>query len=278
MGSIYFSKSLFHAIMGVIHRPDWPGLVVCMEMRLQKMLAHAGVASRRASEQLILQGRVQVNGRVVTEMGTKVDPRRDVIVVDGKRVRVARKRRYYKLHKPAGYLSVMRDSRGRRTLADLVPNVDGLHPVGRLDLDSEGLILLTDDGELTQLLTHPRYEHSKEYLVLVRGVPKRNVVRDLQAGIELEDGKTSPARVTQPVETPLGSAPRGQTWLKMVIHEGRKRQIRRMCAAIGHPVQRLVRVRVGPIELEDLPIGSYRPLTRSELHRLRTVVGLSDNP
>ena len=109
-------------------------------------------------------------------------------------------------------------------------------------------------------------------------MPKRSIVRDLQAGIELEDGKTSPARVTQPVETSLGSAPRGQTWLRMVIHEGRKRQIRRMCAAVGPPVQRLVRVRVGPIELQDLPIGAYRRLTRSELHRLRTAVGLSDNP
>jgi pseudouridine synthase len=163
-------------------------------------------------------------------------------------------------------------------LADLMPDADGLHPVGRLDLESEGLILLTDDGEMTQLLTHPRYEHSKEYLVLVRGTPQRSVLRDLQAGIELEDGRTSPARVTQLVETPLGSAPHGQTWLRIVIHEGRKRQIRRMCAAVGHPVQRLVRVRVGPIELEDLTTGSYRPLTRSELRRLRTAVGLSDNP
>jgi pseudouridine synthase len=227
---------------------------------------------------LIRQGRVQVNGQVVTQMGVQVDPERDVIAVDGHRIHTARARRYYKLHKPAGYLSVMRDDRGRRTLGDLMSKAQGLHPVGRLDLDSEGLILLTDDGTLTQHLTHPRYEHDKEYLVLVRGTPGPGALRALRGGIRLEDGVTSPARVRRPEETPWGRAPRGQTWLRIVIHEGRKRQVRRMCGAAGHPVQRLIRVRVGPIELGDLPPGDYRPLTRAELRRLREEVGLHPQP
>jgi pseudouridine synthase len=242
---------------------------------LQKALAQAGVASRRASERLIRQGRVQVNGQVVTQMGVKVDPERDVIAVDGRQVRTARTRRYLKLHKPAGYLSVMRDDRGRPALGDLVPDARGLHPVGRLDLDSEGLILLTDDGALTQRLTHPRYEHTKEYLALVLGNPRPEVLRALRAGIELEDGVTSPAHVTRPVETRWGHARRGRTWLRIVIHEGRKRQIRRMCRAIGHRVERLIRVRMGPIELGDLPPGDRRPLTRAELQILRERVGRS---
>jgi pseudouridine synthase len=243
-----------------------------MSIRLQKVLAQAGIASRRAAERLIRQGRVQVNGRIVTEMGTRADPERDIIVVDGRRVHLSLARRYYKLHKPAGYLSVVHDDRGRRALSDLMPDIQGLHPVGRLDLDSEGLILLTDDGELTQRLTHPRYGHSKEYFVLVRGTPMRNVLRALRQGIELEDGVTAPAQVSQAEETPWGPAPRGQTWLRVVIREGRKRQIRRMCAAVDHPVQRLIRVRVGPVELDDLPLGAYRPLTRAERRRLRAEV------
>lgn len=245
-------------------------------IRLQKLLAQAGVASRRASEQLIRQGRVQVNGQVVTQMGVQVDPGRDAIAVDGRRIHVAQQRRYLKLHKPRGILSVMRDDRGRRGLGDLVPDAQGLHLVGRLDLDSEGLILLTDDGALTHRLTHPRYEHDKAYLVLVRGSPGAAALRALREGIELEDGLTAPAQVERVVETPWGHAPRGQAWLRIVIHQGRKRQVRRMCDAVGHRVQRLIRVRVGPIELGDLAPGTYRPLTRAELKSLRTEVGLSD--
>ena len=244
-----------------------------MRMRLHKALAHAGVASRRASERLIRAGRVRVNGQVVTAMGVQVDPERDVIVVDGRRVHIAQARRYLKLHKPAGYLSVLHDDRGRRALSELVPDAQGLHPVGRLDLDSEGLLLLTDDGALTQRLTHPRYGHAKEYLVLVRGVPKGGALRALRHGVQLGDGKTAPARVERLEETPWGQAPRGQSWLRVMIREGRKRQVRRMCDVVGHSVQRLVRVRVGPIELGDLPVGAWRPLTRAELRRLRTDVG-----
>jgi 23S rRNA pseudouridine2605 synthase len=238
-------------------------------MRLQKMMASAGVASRRASERLISAGRVQVNGQVVTEMGVQVDPSSDVVLVDGKQIAIVQTHRYIKLHKPAGYLSVLRDARHRRALIDLVPDGQGLHPVGRLDRDSEGLLLLTDDGALTQRLTHPRYEHSKEYLVLVRGSPNATALRTLRRGVELEDGRTHPAQVSRVAETPWGKSPRGQSWLRLSIHEGRKRQIRRMCDAVGHPVQRLIRVRVGPIQLDDLAVGTHRPLTRAERKRLQ---------
>jgi 23S rRNA pseudouridine2605 synthase len=247
---------------------------VGVQIRLQKALARAGVASRRASEELIRQGRVQVNGQVVTRMGVRVDPERDAILVDGQSIDVAPVKRYLKLHKPAGYVSVVCDDRGRPALGDLVPDAQGLHPAGRLDLDSEGLILLTNDGALTLRLTHPRFEHAKEYLVLVRGVPGKRALRALARGIQLEDGRTAPAKVQRVVDTPWGPAPTGQAWLRIVLHEGRKRQLRRMCAAVGHPVQRLIRVRIGTLQLGDLSPGASRPLTRRELSRLSAAVEL----
>jgi len=249
-----------------------------MHMRLQKALSQAGVASRRASEQLIREGRVRVNGQVVTAMGVQVDPEHDVIAVDGRQVQMSGDRRYIKLHKPRGHLSILHDDRGRPALGDLVPDPQGLYPAGRLDLDSEGLVLLTDDGELTARLTHPRYEHSKEYLVWVEGAPSADALSLLKTGIQLEDGKTAPAEVERLEETPWGRSSSGRTWLRFVLHEGRKRQIRRMCAAIDHPVRRLIRIRIGPIELGDLPSGKHRSLTRSELERLRAEVGIYKDP
>ncbi len=237
-------------------------------MRLQKALSRAGVASRRASEALIRAGRVRVNGQVVTEMGVQVDPTRDEIAVDGRRVEIARERRYIKLYKPAGYVSVMSDQRGRRDLGALV-GIEGVHPVGRLDRNSEGLVLLTDDGALTQRLTHPRYGHSKEYVVLVRGTPKRKAIRALREGVELEDGVTARATVKLEPSTPWGGAPRGTSWLRVTLRQGRKRQIRRMCEAVGHRVVRLIRVRIGPIELGDLAPGAYRDLSGAEMALLR---------
>ncbi len=241
-------------------------------MRLQKAMAWAGVASRRASERLIRQGRVRVNGELVNEMGVQIDPRRDRITVDGEAIEIAPQRQYIKLHKPAGYLSVLHDPRGRSDLSDLVPNLESVHPVGRLDLDSEGLILLTDDGALTQRLAHPRYEHEKEYLVLVRGMPGEDALQQLREGIVLKDGVTAPAEVSRPASAAWGPAPSGSSHLRFVLREGRKRQIRRMCAAVGHPVERLIRVRIGPIELGDLPPGAHQRLTETELERLRAQV------
>lgn len=244
-------------------------------MRLQKAMAWAGVASRRASEDLIRQGRVRVNGEIVTEMGVQVDPAVDRITVDGAPVEIALQRLYIKLHKPVGYLSILHDERGRPDLSDLVPRLESVHPVGRLDLDSEGLILLTDDGALTQRLTHPRYEHEKEYLVLVRGEPDAQALERLREGIILEDGPTAPAQVSRARLDVGEAAPPGSCYLRFVLREGRKRQIRRMCAAVGHPVARLIRVRIGPIQLGDLPPGAYRPLTDEELGRLRDQVDWS---
>ncbi len=243
-----------------------------MRVRLQKALAQAGVASRRASEKLIQQGRVRVNGQLITEMGVRVDPERDAITVDGQPIQATHKRRYIKLYKPTGYLSVLRDDRGRPALIDLLPQAQGLHPVGRLDLDSEGLILLTNDGALTQKLCHPRYKHAKEYHVLVQGSVKRAALRAWRAGVKLDDGKTASAQAERLDESPWGRAQRGQTWLRMTLHQGQKRQIRRMCHAVGLAVQRLIRVRIGPLKLDDLTPGEYRSLTRAQVRALQSAV------
>ncbi len=251
-------------------------------VRLQKVLAHAGIASRRGCEELIRQGRVAVNGVIVAEMGVKVDPERDQILVDGERVRPPEPLRYLLLHKPAGYLSVMDDPRGRLDLGDLVENSGRLFPVGRLDMASEGLILLTNDGELANRLTHPRYEHPKTYLALVRGRPQERDLWELRRGVKLEDGRTAPARVNLVDGWPrelvgdwwqnMPGEPGSTTWLRLTLHEGKKRQIRRMLSAVGYPVLRLIRVELGPLRLGKLPPGQSRPLSAYELRLLRQVM------
>jgi pseudouridine synthase len=237
--------------------------------RLQKVLAQAGVASRRACEELIRQGRVQVNRQVVTELGTKVDPNLDEISVDGRPISGPAKKVYLILNKPPGYISTVHDPWGRPTVLDLIPHQERLYPVGRLDAESEGLLLLTNDGGLTHRLTHPRYEHEKEYLALVKGRPKDAILSQLRRGVGLEEGRTAPAEVSRVSRKEGLETPPNTTWLRIVVREGRKRQIRRMCAAVGHPIQRLIRVRMGPIELGDLPVGGYRPLLMKEVRRLR---------
>lgn len=236
--------------------------------RLQKVLARSGVASRRRCEELIAAGRVKVNGETVSTPGSKVDPEHDRIEVDGKLIALPRRHIYLLLNKPAGYVSTVHDPHGRPAVMDLVDTPARLYPVGRLDLDSEGLLLLTDDGDLTQRLTHPSYEHEKEYHVWVDGQPTARTLQRLREGIELEDGFTWPAEVTILHQEGDG------TWLRFVVHEGRKRQLRRMCAAVGHPVRRLIRVRMGSVTLGDLPPGQYRPLTKEERELLRQAVGL----
>lgn len=225
--------------------------------RLQKVLSAAGVASRRSSEELIAAGRVTVNG-TVAELGDKVDPESDVIAVDGVITTVDPTRVTMLLNKPVGVISAASDPHGRPTVVDLVASEARLYPVGRLDADSEGLILLTNDGSLTQRLTHPSYGVDKEYLVSVEGEPPRGVLRSLRDGIELYDGLTSPATVSQ----------LSPGLLRIVIHEGRNRQIRRMCAAVGHPVTRLVRTRIGPLHDATLGPGEWRPLSGDELRAL----------
>jgi pseudouridine synthase len=241
--------------------------------RLQKVLARAGVASRRKCEELILQGRVRVNGQVVTQLGTKVDPAQDTIEVDGRPI-VPEEQVYIILYKPRGYLSDTCDFRGRPSALGLVPNGERLYPAGRLDAESEGLLLLTNDGELTYRLTHPRYEHEKEYLALVEGEPTGATLRRMLGGVD-HDGQTLRADAVErlyPQAQAHGweEAPSGRAWLRIILHEGKKRHIRRMCAAVGHPVRRLIRVRIGPLKLGDLSVGKWRYLTEGEVRELKS--------
>jgi 23S rRNA pseudouridine2605 synthase len=233
-----------------------------MEERLQKILAQAGLGSRRACEELISEGRVLVNGRVAT-LGQKADARADTIVVDGTALARAERQRYVILHKPRGVVSSL-DAQGRRdTVIDLVPFPERLYPVGRLDMDSEGLILLTNDGELTNRLTHPRYETEKEYRVLVRGTPDDERLATWRRGVVVEGQRTAPAQVFR--QERVGSA----TWLKVIMHEGRKHEIRDIGLALGMPVQRLIRVRMGSVLLGALKPGEWRELTAAEVSGLR---------
>ena len=238
-------------------------------------MANAGVASRRASERMILEGRVMVNGQVVTELGTKVDPTRDVIVVDGELIPAGVGKVYIVLNKPVGVISTAADRWGRKTVLDLVDVPGRVYPVGRLDADSEGLMLLTNDGEVTDRLTHPRFEHEKVYLALARGQPTDAALRSLVEGVVLEDGPARAVAVRRIAGAPRAArgmdlgAPAGATWLEITMREGRKRQIRRMLERVGHRVERLIRVRLGPLELGDLKPGESRSLTAAELKALR---------
>jgi 23S rRNA pseudouridine2605 synthase len=227
-------------------------------MRLAKYLAHAGVASRRAAEQLIADGRITVDGAIVRDPARDVDDSRDV-VFDGEPVKGAEPRVVYALHKPSGVVSTASDTHGRRTVVDLVPRERRLYPVGRLDAESTGLILLTNDGELANRLTHPRYEVPKTYRASLAGAALTDrALRALREGVQLEDGMTAPAKVRR--LTPHQ--------LELTIYEGRNRQVRRMCEAIRRPVRQLVRIRFGPLELGDLRPGKSRRLTRTELDAL----------
>ena len=228
-----------------------------MTEKLQKVLATAGIASRRVCEELIMEGRVKVNGEVAG-VGTRVDPEIDVLEVDGALVPTRADLVHYLLHKPAGVVTTAKDTHGRPTVVDLVPSEPRVFPVGRLDADSEGLLLLTNDGELTHRLTHPSHGVEKEYLVEVPGTPTRGELRRLREGIELDDGITAPAKASVV----------GDGVLRIVVHEGRNRQVRRMCEAIGHPVTRLVRTRIGPLTDTKLKPGEWRPLTHDEVMAL----------
>jgi len=234
-----------------------------MEERLQKILSRAGFGSRRACEELIREGRVAVDGQTA-QIGQKADPDRDRITLDGKPVQVKRGHTYVALHKPRGVLSDEGDGTGHiRTARDLVGLPGHLYPIGRLDLQSEGLLLLTDDGELTHRLTHPRYEHEKEYQVYVEGHPDEKTLKQWRRGVFLEGTKTARAEVS------ILRQEKKNTWLRVVLREGRKRQIRRTAAMLGHPVHQLIRARVGPVRLGDLRPGEWRHLTEWEVTALR---------
>lgn len=232
--------------------------------RLQKILSRAGVASRREAEGMITAGRVAVNGTVVTELGSKADPDRDRITLDGRPVRLAEERLYILLYKPVGYVTTMKDPQGRPIVTSLLKGVkERVFPVGRLDYNTEGLLLLTNDGEWANTLAHPRHEVDKEYLVRVRGSVSPEQVRRLAEGVDLEEGRTAPARVHVARES------ENNTWLSVTIHEGRYRQVRRMCEAVSLSVVRLKRSRYGSLEIGTLRPGEYRLLAADEVARLR---------
>jgi pseudouridine synthase len=233
-------------------------------VRLHKLLADAGVASRRAAERLIVAGRVRVNGVPVLELGAHADPERDSVEVDGRPVPKGEPRRYVLLHKPRGFLTTREDPRGRPRVFDLVPELGvRLHSVGRLDFDAEGLLLLTNDGDLTYRLTHPRHGVRRVYHVLVEGHLDRAVLEALQRGVVLEDG---PARVERARR--LRREGPGLHWVELHLTEGRYREVKRLCRAVGLVVQRLRRVAFGSIELGELPPGQWRDLTAVEVRRL----------
>jgi 23S rRNA pseudouridine2605 synthase len=224
-----------------------------MQERLQKILAKAGIASRRKAEELIRAGRVRVDGKVVTEMGIRVDPDAQEIECDGIPVAAQEKKIYILLHKPAGFLSTVHDPQGRPIVTDLLQSIkERVYPVGRLDLDTEGALLLTNDGELAQKILHPSNEVNRTYVAKVKGKPSLKKLAALSRGIELEGRKTWPAEVEV-----LHSEAR-ETTIRIVIHEGRKRQIRKMFEAVGHPVLKLKRIAYGQLELGDLASGKYR--------------------
>ncbi|RAY16408.1 MFS transporter [Actinomadura craniellae] len=238
------------------------------EVRLQKVLAEAGVGSRRHCEQLIADGKVKVDGRVVDWFGAKVDPQRAVIHVEGRRVETRAGMRYYMVNKPRGVVSTMADPGGRKSLADYVDVPERLFHVGRLDTDTEGLILLTNDGELAHRLTHPSYGVEKTYLAEVPGPIPRDLGKRLRAGVELDDGfaKADRFRVFEQVGK--------RALVEVTLHEGRKHIVRRLLKAVGHPVQQLARIEFGPIKLGQLKPGTMRALTIKEIGELYKAVGL----
>lgn len=231
--------------------------------RLQKIISAAGVASRRAAEELILDGRVAVNGQVVTELGSKADQATDTITVDGKPLQVSKQRIYLLLNKPAGYMTTLDDPEGRPLVTDLLRDLgERVYPVGRLDYNTEGLLLLTNDGDWANRLMHPRHEIEKEYHVRVRGKVHQSQLDQLAGGVLLDSRKTAPAQVS------LIKSGDQNDWISITIHEGRNRQVRRMCEAVSLSVVRLKRVRYGSLSVGGIKPGEYRPLTESEVREL----------
>ncbi len=242
------------------------------KIRLSRVLAGAGVASRRKAESLISQGKVTVNDQIVTEMGTRIDPACDVICVDGRRINLETKI-YLMLNKPPGYLSSVSDDRGRPTVVDLLKGVtQRVFPVGRLDYDTRGLLLMSNDGDFANLMTHPRYEMPREYEAWCRGLITDDAVRQLEKGVLLEEGMTSPARARILYQS------QSKSKVGIEIREGHKRQVKRMLTAVGFPVIELKRIRLGSLVLGELPEGQFRALSADEVRRLRKEAGQASNP
>lgn len=241
----------FYIIKGVIY------------IRLQKYLAQAGIASRRKAEELILKGEIKVNGKVITELGFQIDEKEDVVEHKGRRVKTQLEYTYIMLHKPRGYVTTVKDQFDRPTVLDLLKGVKTrVVPVGRLDYDTSGLLLLTNDGELTYTLTHPKHHIPKTYIATVKGVPKEEELDRLREGIRIENYVTSPAEVRNIEKTGTTSK------IEITIHEGKNRQVRKMFDKIGYPVKKLKRISIGNIKLRNLPVGEFRPLLHDEVNYL----------
>lgn len=239
--------------------------------RLSRFLAHAGIASRRHAEELIASGRVQVNGVTVTTQGMRINPDTDIVLVDSKPVHTTSKQVYLMLHKPIGYVSTAYDPQGRPTVLDLLPaelRTLRVYPVGRLDIDTSGLLLLTNDGDFALHLTHPRYSMQKHYQALVQGCPSESTLVALRSGVMITEDKGR-SHTTAPAQVSLLRKAEPDCWLSLTIHEGRKGQIRRMLAAVGHPVLELSRVGIGLLALGNMPLGKWRYLTSEEVKSLR---------
>ena len=234
--------------------------------RIQKILSKAGVASRREAERMVIEGRVSVNGQVVGTLGFKADPTKDHIKVNGKRLGHFEPKVFLLLNKPRGYLSTVKDPKGRPTIMDLLKNVKWrIYPVGRLDFDAEGLLLLTNDGDVAHLLSHPRFSIPKTYLVKVAGVPEEKKLLRLKRGVMLEDGEA------KAVSCSLIRQREKNSWLRVMVTEGRNRLVKRMFSAVGHPVLKLKRIGYGPIQLGELPFGKFRYLTPEEVEKLKVL-------
>ncbi len=235
-------------------------------MRLQKYIANAGITSRRKAEELILQGRVKVNGKIVKELGTKVNPDVDVVFVDEKQIKMQEKKVYILLNKPEGYVTSLRDSHNDKIVLDLVKEIkERVFPVGRLDKDTSGLLILTNDGDMAYKLTHPSHEVWKKYIALVKGHPSNNEIEKLKKGVNIDGRKTSEAYVK------LIKKHSKTAVLEISIHEGRNRQVRKMCDYIGHPVIKLKRVAIGHIKLDGLEEGKWRYLNKEEIEYLKNI-------
>ena len=232
-------------------------------MRLQKYIAQAGIASRRAAEKLIVDGKVTVGGEVVRELGTKVDPDRDMVSVNGKMIEPEKKKIYIVLNKPPGYLTTVSDDRGRKTIMELTGDIrQRIYPIGRLDMDSEGMLLMTSDGNFANLVMHPKNKIVKTYLAKVKGLPELSALEKLSRGVTIEDYKTAPAKFT------LITGEMRDSMVRVEIAEGKNRQIRKMFDLIGHPVLSLKRVAIGDLGMGHLPRGKWRHLVASEINYL----------
>jgi pseudouridine synthase len=257
--------------------PHQKVLVTAMKERLQKIMSRAGIASRRAAEKLILEGRVSVDGRVVTELGTKADPESSEIRVNGRRIRMGRKRRYLVLNKPRGFVTTRSDPSNRPTVMELLPpTLRSLFPVGRLDMGTTGLLLLTDDGDFAQRIAHPSYEVEKTYMLTVRGVPNERALEKARKGMQVDGQKLAVKNVEllrahrkgpPRKKAVVAGEPKEKARLRVVLVEGKNREVRRLFRALGHPVLELHRSRIGPLSDRGLPPGAYRSLTPREIHR-----------